>query len=84
MTNGGGRRCAASSVMPTSPSSSAGNIQIRPWVTAELSIAREVGTRYFLLRGRSGRPCARPAQALRTDEMHTWNWPNLRNLIYTR
>lgn len=51
-------------------------------VAAELSITREVGTRYFLLRGRPGRPCARPAEALRTDEMHAWNWQNLHNLIY--
>lgn len=53
-------------------------------VAAELSITREVGTRYFLLRGRRGRPCTKPAQALRTDEMHAWDWPNLHNLIYAR
>ena len=53
-------------------------------VAAELSITREVGTRHFLLRGRRGRPCTRPAMALRSDEMHEWNWPNLHNLIYAR
>ena len=53
-------------------------------VAAELSITREVGTRYFLLRGRPDRTCAKPAQALRADEMHAWSWSNLHNLIYAQ
>ena len=53
-------------------------------MAAEQSITLEVGTWYFLLRGRPGQPCTRPAEALRTDEMHAWNWPNLHNLIYAR
>ena len=53
-------------------------------VAAELSITREEGKRYFLLRGRRGRPCTKPAGALRTDEMHVWKWRNLHNLIHAR
>ena len=53
-------------------------------VAAELSICREVGTRYFLLRGRPNRTCTRPAQARQHDEMNAWKWPKLRDLIYVR
>ena len=52
-----------------------------PGVAAEITITREEGKPYFLLRGRRRRTCTRPAMALRTDEMHTWTWETLRRLI---
>lgn len=53
-------------------------------VAAELTISREVHTRYVLLRGRRHRPCTRPAGARRNDEMHPWTWKTLRELIDAR
>lgn len=53
-------------------------------VAAELSISREVGTRYFLLRGRPNRTCTRPGQARKEDKIHDWRWPTLHDLIYAR
>ncbi len=50
-------------------------------VAAEVSFAREVGTPYFLLRGRPDYICIKPGQALRDDEIHTWSWDNLTRLI---
>ena len=52
-----------------------------PGVAAEISIAREEGKQYILLRGRRRKTCTRPAMARRTDEMHSWTWENLRRLI---
>lgn len=52
-------------------------------VAAELTMAQEEGTRYFLLRGRRHRTCARPPMARRSDPIHDWTWPNLHQLIYT-
>ena len=51
-------------------------------VAAELSIVHEEGKRYFLLRGHPKRHCSKPRNALRTDEIHEWNWRDLHNLIY--
>ena len=51
-------------------------------VAAELTISREVGTRYVLLRGRRRRPCSKPAMAHRSDTMHNWTWKNLHKLIH--
>ena len=55
-----------------------------PGVAAELTISREVGTRYVLLRGRRRRPCTPPAGARSEDEMHPWTWKNLHKLIAAR
>ena len=52
-----------------------------PGVAAEITIAREEGKPYFLLKGRRRRTCTRPRMALGTDEMQTWTWENLRQLI---
>ena len=51
-------------------------------VAAELTISRELGTPYVLLRGRRHRPCTRPSGARTKDEMHPWTWKTLHNLIY--
>lgn len=52
-----------------------------PGVAAEVTIAREEGKPYFLLKGRRKKTCTKPAMALMTDEMHSWTWENLRRLI---
>ena len=51
-------------------------------VAAEITITREEGKPYFLLRGHAH--CTRPAMARASDEIHAWNWPNLQKLIYAR
>lgn len=50
-------------------------------VTAELTIAQEEGVPYFLLRGRSSRPCALPNHRYSTDKMYNWTWDNLKLLF---
>ena len=52
-----------------------------PGVAAEITITREEGKPYFLLKGRRRKTCTKPKMALRTDEMHSWTWENLRQLI---
>ena len=53
-------------------------------VAAELTMAQEEGTRYFLLRGRRNRPRTKPPMARSSDPIHEWTWPNLHRLIYAR
>ena len=50
-------------------------------VAAEVTIAREEGTPYFLLKGRRRKTCTKPRNVLSSDEMHSWTWENLKNLI---
>ncbi|MDY0391871.1 MAG: TIR domain-containing protein [Candidatus Bipolaricaulis sp.] len=50
-------------------------------VAAELTIAREKGKPYFLLRGRSTKSCTKPTSALSGDKIHEWTWDNLKYLI---
>lgn len=50
-------------------------------VAAELRIAREEGTDYFLLKGRSEMTCSKPSSAQATDKMYNWTWDNLKTLI---
>ena len=50
-------------------------------VAAELTITQEEGKPYFLLKGRPHKTCKKPAMALRTDEIYTWTWKNLKLLI---
>ena len=52
-----------------------------PGVAAEITIAREEGKPYFLLKGRRRKTCTKPHMTLSTDEMHSWTWENLRQLI---
>jgi hypothetical protein len=49
-------------------------------VAAELEITREELRPYFLLWGRSTRPCTRPTSALPGDRVYSWTWDNLRAL----
>jgi hypothetical protein len=50
-------------------------------VAAELEIAQELGTPYFLLKGRSDLNCTWPTSAQTGDKMHDWSWSNLKALI---
>ena len=50
-------------------------------VAAELSITQEERKPYFLLRGRRGKKCIRPKNALREDPIHPWKWATLHRLI---
>jgi hypothetical protein len=50
-------------------------------VAAELQISREEKKEYFLLKGRSSKPCSKPSTALPSDKMYDWTWDNLKKLI---
>lgn len=50
-------------------------------VSAELSIAQEEGTDYFLLAGYSDGGNVKPKAAKSTDKMYEWTWKNLKTLI---
>ena len=50
-------------------------------VSAEVQIAQEEGTPYFLLRGRSDKSCAKPVAAKSTDKIYKWTWDNLKALV---
>jgi hypothetical protein len=50
-------------------------------VNAEVSIAREEGTPYFLLWGRSDKTCTKPTTATFGDKIYMWTWDNLKVLI---
>lgn len=50
-------------------------------VAAEITFAREEGTPYFLLEGRSEETCTKPPMARRTDKIHKGGWENLKRLI---
>lgn len=50
-------------------------------VSAELSIAREEGKPYFLLKGRANKTCSKPRSAKSSDKMYNWTWDNLKKLI---
>jgi hypothetical protein len=50
-------------------------------VSAELSIAKEEGVSYFLLKGYSDKICKKPRSASSTDKLYNWTWPNLKLLI---
>jgi hypothetical protein len=50
-------------------------------VAAELEIARAEKKPYFLLKGYPDKTCYKPTTALTTDEIYTWSWENLKNLV---
>ena len=50
-------------------------------VAAEVTIAREEGKPYFLLKGRRRKTCKKPRTALKSDEIRKWTWKNLKRLI---
>lgn len=50
-------------------------------VSAEMKIAQEVNTDYFLLKGRSDKICVKPLATKSVDKIYDWTWNNLRQLI---
>lgn len=50
-------------------------------VSEEIRIARSESKPYFLLHGRAGKTCLKPAAALEDDKMYEWTWENLKKLI---
>jgi hypothetical protein len=50
-------------------------------VATELDITRQEGKPYFLLWGRSDRPCTKPTTASPSDTIYKWTWDNLKALI---
>jgi hypothetical protein len=50
-------------------------------VSAELSMAKELGLPYFLLKGRSDKTCVKPKSASASDKIYSWTWDNLKALI---
>lgn len=53
-------------------------------VSVEIRMAREESIPYFLLWGRPNGRCVKPAAALATDKIYTWNWANLVELLNGR
>lgn len=49
-------------------------------VNAEIAMAREERTPYFLLAGYST-GATKPTSALSSDKLYSWTWPNLKTLI---
>jgi len=50
-------------------------------VGIEIGIAQAELKPYFLLLGRSGKPCQRLMAARTSDKVYDWTWPNLKALI---
>ncbi len=50
-------------------------------VAAEVRLAQETSTPYFLLRGYPDKICTKPTTALPSDKIYDWTWPNLKLLI---
>ena len=50
-------------------------------VAAELTIAKEKGEPYFLLKAYPDKHCTKPVSASESDQIHGWTWSNLKTLI---
>lgn len=50
-------------------------------VAAELLMTRDQQKPYFLLWGRTSKPCTKPTTALASDKIYQWTWDNLKSLI---
>ena len=50
-------------------------------VAGEVTITQEERKPYFLLKGRRRATCTKPRNALSSDEIRSWTWENLKNLI---
>jgi len=50
-------------------------------VAAELTIAQEKDTSYFLLAAYTDKTCTKPTSAKSSDKVYKWAWPNLKTLI---
>lgn len=50
-------------------------------VSAELAIAQDEDTAYFLLKGRANQACKKPKAAKSSDKVYKWTWDNLKTLV---
>ena len=50
-------------------------------VEAEVTIAQEKNTPYFLLAAYSDKSCAKPTSAKAGDKLYKWTWDNVKALI---
>jgi len=50
-------------------------------MAAELTIAQEKNTPYFLLEAYPDRSCTKPASAMSSDTVYKWTWGDLKTLI---
>lgn len=50
-------------------------------VRHELEIVQEKKKEYFLLKAYSDKSCTKPSNALSTDKLYPWTWPNLKALV---
>jgi hypothetical protein len=50
-------------------------------VSAELTIAKDTKTSYFLLAAYADKNCTKPTSAASGDKVYKWTWPNLKSLI---
>ena len=50
-------------------------------VAGEVTITQEENKPYFLLKGRRRKTCTKPRNVRSSDEIHSWTWANLKNLI---
>lgn len=50
-------------------------------ISAEVKIAQETNTNYFLLWGRQEGTCKKPKTANASDKIYKWTWDNLKALI---
>jgi len=57
------------------------NMDTATGVNAEIKIAREETTPYFLLAGYVDGDNKKPSAALSTDKIYKWTWDNLKKLI---
>ncbi len=51
-------------------------------VAVELQIAKDVGKKYFLLKGYREKTCTKPTSAAANDKLYDWTWDNLKLLIH--
>ena len=50
-------------------------------MAAELKIAQEKNTPYFLLSAYAHRTCTKPTSAMSSDKLYEWTWDHLKTLI---
>lgn len=50
-------------------------------MAAELKIAQEKNTPYFLMSAYAHRTCTKPTSAMSSDKLYEWTWDNLKTLI---
>jgi hypothetical protein len=50
-------------------------------VSAELEIAKDTNTPYFLLAAYADKTCTKPKSAASVDKLYKWTWDNLKTLV---